>query len=134
MRTQGRMQSTTVPRWQRILGLVITVLQALTLVMGGVMKLSHQPELMQGLGAAGFTPSAISALGVVELVCAVLYLIPQTAVLGVVLITGYLGGATAVHVQVGEPVITPVIIGAVFWLGLWLRDPRLRALLPLRLK
>jgi len=126
------MQTPTVPRWQRILGLVLTVLQALTLVMGGVMKLMHQPDLIKGLGAAGFAPDTVTALGVVELACAALYLIPQTAVLGVVLITGYLGGATAVHVQTGEPVLTPVIIGVVFWAGLWLRDPRIRALLPLR--
>jgi hypothetical protein len=71
-------------------------------------------------------------LGILELTCTVLYLIPQTAVLGAILLTGYLGGAIATHVRLGEGIIMHVVIGIVFWLGIYLRDSRLRALIPLR--
>jgi hypothetical protein len=69
---------------------------------------------------------------VVELCCVLLYLIPQTAVLGAILLTGYLGGATATHVRVDEAYFMPVVVGILVWLGLYLRDPRLRALVPWR--
>jgi hypothetical protein len=70
---------------------------------------------------------------IIEAVCLLLYVIPQTAVLGAILLTGYLGGAVITHARVGEPNwIVPVIIGIVFWLGLWFRDPRVRALAPIR--
>jgi hypothetical protein len=65
------------------------------------------------------------------LLSVVCYLIPRTAVLGAVLLTGYLGGAIATHARLGEPFVAPIILGVVVWAGLWLRDPRLRALLPL---
>jgi len=68
----------------------------------------------------------------VEIACAIIYLIPQTSVLGAILLTGYLGGATATHVRVGEPVFMPVIMGVVIWLGIFLRDRRVRALVPIR--
>ena len=74
-------------------------------------------------------------LGIVLLSCTVLYLVPRTAVLGAILLTGYLGGAVATHVRVGEglfPVLFPVIMGLLVWGGLWLRDERVRALAPLR--
>jgi hypothetical protein len=74
-------------------------------------------------------------MGIVLLACTVLYLIPRTAILGVILLTGYLGGAVATHVRVGEglfPVLFPVVFGALLWGGLWLRDERLRALIPLQ--
>jgi hypothetical protein len=71
-------------------------------------------------------------LTIVEIACALIYAIPQTSVFGAILLTGYLGGATATHVRVGEPFFLPVIVGIVVWLGLFLREGRLRALLPLR--
>jgi hypothetical protein len=72
-------------------------------------------------------------LGAIEICCALLYAIPRTAVLGAVLLTGYLGGAIATHVRVGDPsFVTPLVLGMIAWAGLYLRDPRLRALLPLR--
>jgi hypothetical protein len=83
----------------------------------------------------GYPESVILGLGIVLLVCTVLYLIPRTSILGAILLTGYLGGAVATHVRVGEglfPVLFPVFLGVLIWLGLYLRDDRLRTLIPLR--
>jgi hypothetical protein len=71
-------------------------------------------------------------LGIVEIACTVVYAIPQTAVLGAILLTGYLGGAIATHVRLEEGFLPPVILGVLVWLGIYLRDARLRALLPFR--
>ena len=82
----------------------------------------------------GYPESVIVGLGIVLTLSTVLYMIPRTAILGAVLLTGYLGGAVATHVRVGNgwfEVLFPVLIGALVWAGLWLRDSRLRNLLPL---
>jgi DoxX-like protein len=71
-------------------------------------------------------------LGIVELACTVIYIIPRTSVLGAILLTGYLGGAVATHLRIGEPYFMPIIFGVLVWGGLFLRDERLRALIPLR--
>ena len=76
--------------------------------------------------------SVILPIGIVLLVCTVLNVIPRTCVLGAILLTGYLGGATATHVRVGEPFFFPILFGVLIWAGLFLRDDRLRALIPLR--
>jgi hypothetical protein len=72
------------------------------------------------------------ALGIVELGSVIIYLIPQTAVLGAILLTGYLGGATATHLRIGEPYYAAVLLGVLVWGGLFLREERLRLLIPLR--
>jgi hypothetical protein len=100
--------------------------------MSAVMKLSQSPDVVKGFGDFGYDPSILVPLGIVELLCVILYVIPQTAVLGAILLTGYLGGATATHVRVGDAFIAPVIMGVILWLGLYLRDSRLRALVPWR--
>ena len=74
----------------------------------------------------------VSYTHLVELACAIIYAIPRTAVLGAILMTGYLGGATATHLRVGEPFYLPIVVGIVVWIGLYLRDERLHALVPLR--
>jgi hypothetical protein len=72
------------------------------------------------------------AIGVVEIGCTIVYLIPRTAILGAILLTGYLGGAILTHLRIGDPSwVMPLLLGVVLWGGLWLRDPRLRALTPL---
>jgi hypothetical protein len=81
---------------------------------------------------ARLSTSLLVPLGIVELACTILYIVPQTSVLGAILLTGYLGGATATHLRVEESWIGPVLLGILVWLGLFLRDCRLRALLPLR--
>jgi hypothetical protein len=117
-------------------GWVLTVLVALFLAMGGVMNVSRAQMAAEGLTRYGYPPGVLVPLGVVVLVCVALYLIPRTAVLGAILLTGYLGGAVATHVRVGHPLFShtlfPVYLGALLWGGLCLRDARLRALLPLR--
>jgi hypothetical protein len=111
-------------------GWVLTLLPSAMLVMSGVMKLLQRPEVVEGFKD---WPAGVAVpIGIVELVSTALLLIPQTAVLGAVLLTGYLGGATAVHVRLGESVLIPVGLGVVLWLGLFFRDARLRQLLPWR--
>ena len=80
----------------------------------------------------GWRMDQMTVLGVVELACVVLYLIPQTAVLGAILLKAYLGGATSTHVRISDPFFIPIIVGILVWLGLYLREGRIRELIPLR--
>jgi len=82
----------------------------------------------QGFVHFGYPEGALLPIAIVELASAILYAIPRTSVLGAILLTGYLGGATATHVRVGEPPIIAIVVGIVVWLGVYLRDQRLRAL------
>ena len=114
-------------------GRIVSAVPVLLLIMSAVMKISHRPEVVQGfVGQHGFPLSAIRPIGLVELLCVVLYLVPWTRVLGAVLLTGYLGGAIVTHVRIGESFLAPLGVGVLLWLGLYLRIPRLGALLPLR--
>ena len=107
------------------------------LLMDATMKLLALSVVLETSGPLGF-PGATMArgLGMLLLVCTLLYAAPQTAVLGAILLTGYLGGAVATHVRVGDPLFSHVLfgvyVGVFLWLGLYLRDARLRALVPLR--
>lgn len=114
------------------IGWILSVLPSLMLLMSGVMKLMKPVDVVKGFEHLGWPDSLAFPLGIVELTCTVLYLIPQTAVLGAILLTGYMGGAIATHVRLGEPFLIQVGIGIVLWLGIFLRDARLRALIPLR--
>ena len=118
--------------WLRRAGLVVSALPVLLLLFSAGMKLKGGPEMAEGFAHLGYPESAILPLGIVELASTLLYIIPQTAVLGAVLLTGYLGGAVATHFRLGEPVATAVALGVLVWAGLYLRDTRIRALLPLR--
>ena len=81
----------------------------------------------------GFPGSLITPIGIIELTCTILYLIPRTSVLGAILLTGYLGGATVTHLRVSDRAfVAPVIVGIFVWGGLFFREPRLRALIPIR--
>lgn len=113
-------------------GRVLSALPVAALTMSSIMKFVQPPMVLEGMAKAGWNADLMLGLGIVELVCTVLYAIPQTAVLGAILLTGYLGGATATHVRVGEPWFGAVMMGVMLWLGLALRDPRLWALIPLR--
>src|SRR2546428_1298914 len=113
-------------------GWVISALPVLVLLFSGSMKFTNSPTLVEGMTHLGYPQRLALGLGIVEITCTVLYLIPQTAVLGAILLTGYLGGATATQVRVGDPFYMPVVLGVLVWLGLFLREPRLGALLPLR--
>jgi hypothetical protein len=116
-------------------GRTLTTVGALFLLLDGAMKLVKPAPVVEVTVRLGYSEDVILGLGIVLLACTVLYLIPRTSILGAILLTGYLGGAVATHVRVWEglfPVLFPVIFGAVLWGGLYLRDARLRALVPLR--
>jgi hypothetical protein len=121
------------PKWKTWTGRVLSAVPVLMLVMSGIMKLTHNPKVIEGFGKFGYQESALTTIGVIEVLCALVYAIPQTSVLGAVLVAGYLGGATATHVRLGDPSwIGPVLLGILAWIGLWLREPRLRQLAPIR--
>ena len=96
------------------------------------MKFMKPASVVEGFTHLGIPEKLAFGLGVVELACAILYLIPQTFVLGAILRTGYLGGATCTHLRAGDPFFMPVLVGVFVWGGLFLREPRLRELIPLR--
>ena len=99
-------------------------------------KFIKPEQVVTGTVDLGYQESVIVPLGVTLLICTVIYIIPKTSVLGAILLTGYLGGAVATHVRIVNPLFTyqlfPVYLGALLWLGLYLRDARLRSLLPIR--
>src|SRR5262249_22042437 len=117
-------------------GWILSGLPSLFLLVDGVMKLVRPPVVVETTVQLGYPEGVILGLGIVLLACTALYVHPRTSVLGAILLTGYLGGAVAAHVRVGGglfPVLFPVILGALLWGGLVLRDPGLRARIPLRL-
>jgi hypothetical protein len=116
-------------------GRIISVLPALLLLLDAVMKFIKPAPVVQETVRLGYAEAAIVPIGIVLLICTVLYLIPRTSVLGAILLTGYLGGAVSTHVRMAEgwfSIIFPVVFGAILWLGLYLRDDRLRSLIPFR--
>jgi uncharacterized membrane protein YphA (DoxX/SURF4 family) len=113
-------------------GYILSALPALLLLFSGVMKLVKPPSVVEGFTHLGYDQSLALGIGIVELLCTILYLIPRTSVLGAILLTGYLGGATATHLRIDEPFYGAVLLGILVWGGLFLRDARLRVLIPLR--
>ena len=111
-------------------------LAVLFLVFDAAIKVLKMPMAVQGTVQLGYPETVIFPLGLVQVACLIAYLVPRTSVLGAVLWTGYLGGAIATHVRLENPLFThvlfPVYVARLLWGGLWLREPRLRALLPLR--
>lgn len=115
-------------------GRLVSGLPALFLLVDGAMKLVKPAIVVETTVQLGYAESVIFPLGIVLLACTSVYVIPRTSVLGAILLTGYLGGAVATHVRAGDGWFTmslPVILGALLWSGLYLRDARLRALIPL---
>jgi hypothetical protein len=119
-----------------MIGYALTALAALFLAFDTVMKLLAIEQAVQSTTELGYPASAVFTIGVIELVCLALYLVPASSVSGAILLVGYLGGAVATQVRVGNPlashVLFPMYVAAVLWGGLYLREPRLRALLPFR--
>ena len=118
-------------RWT---GLVMSGLVILFLLFDGGIKLAPLEIVTQTSGEIGLPTDASFArlLGILTLIGVVLYAIPRTSVLGAILLTGYMGGAIATHVRLGQPIFLHIIFGLLIWGGLYLRDARLRPLLPLR--
>jgi len=117
-------------------GRVMSGLAAAFLIVDSVAKLIEVQPVIDGTKQLGYPPDIAFSLGAILLSCVLVYLVPWTSVLGAVLLTGYLGGAVATHVRVGNPLFThvlfPTYVAALLWGGLILRDPRLRAFLPWR--
>ena len=117
-------------------GRIVSALPVLFLLMDGIMKLIKPAPVVDATVKLGYPATTIVPLGIVLLICTLLYVIPRTSVLGAILLTGYLGGAVATHVRVSDPLFThvlfPVYLGVMIWLGLYLRDNLLRRILPLR--
>jgi hypothetical protein len=114
-------------------GWVLSVLPSLLLLFSGTLKLLNPPELGKNFEHLGYPASLALVLGIAEVGSTLIYLFPPTAVLGAILLTGYLGGAVATHARLLEmQFVAPVILGILIWLGLFLRDSRVRALLPIR--
>ena len=113
-------------------GRVISVLVSLLFAMSAFMKLKGGAEVMQGMAHLGLPESLIMPLAILEISCVVIYLIPATSVLGAILLTGYIGGAICTHWRVGDPFFIQIALGIFVWLGLYFRENRLKALIPLR--
>jgi DoxX-like family len=125
-------QPAPVSQKMRWAGLIMSMLPVLMLLMSAAMKFMKPAPVVEGFAHLGFPENLALGLGILELACTIVYLIPQTSVFGAILLTGYLGGATVTHLRVGDPFFMPVILGVLVWGGLFLREPRLRALIPLR--
>jgi hypothetical protein len=129
------MQSATAPISKTTLwtARIMSALPVLLILFGAVMKLIKAAPVVEGFAAHGLGENFVVPIGILELFCVVVYLIPQTSVLGAILMTGLLGGATITGLRAGDPTFPiPVVLGMMAWGGLFLRDVRLRALIPLR--
>lgn len=114
-------------------GRIVTAIPVLFLAFDTVIKLLQLQPVAESFARLGYPTSSAVVVGTLELVCLALYLLPRTALVGVVLLTGYLGGAVASHLRVGDPLLShilfPTYVAALLWVGLVLRDARLRSLL-----
>lgn len=117
-------------------GIIVSAVPVLFLLMDGIGKLFKPQMVIDGTLELGYQESVIIPLGIILLIATILYAFPKTSVLGAILLTGYLGGAVATHVRLSNPLFThqlfPVYLGVLIWLGLFLRDTRLRSLIPIR--
>ena len=114
-------------------GRALTALPILALGLSATMKLSQTPQVLEKFtGEMGFPVSTLVPIALLELFCLALYAFPRTRILGAILVTGYLGGATVTHVRIGDAFVVPVVLGIIAWLGVYLTEARLRALVPFR--
>ncbi len=124
------------PTWMPRAGYTLSGLVILFMALDVTMKLLRLPIVLETTVQLGWPAESAVPLGIVLLVCTVLYAFPRTSVLGAVLLTGYLGGAVATHARIASPLLSHtlfgVYLGVLMWAGLYLRDPRVRSLLPLK--
>jgi hypothetical protein len=113
-------------------GRATSVLASLLFLFSAILKLKGGPDLEKGFAHLGLPMSIATALGVLEAACVVLYLVPASSILGAILLTGYVGGAICTHWRVGDPVWVQFVLGVFVWLGVYLQEPRLKNLIPLR--
>jgi hypothetical protein len=126
----------SVEKRRLVAGYVLTALVALFLTFDTIIKVLRLAPAVQGTTELGYPADTVLWIGIIELVCLGLYLVPRTSVLGALLLTGYLGGAIATHVRVGSPLLShtlfPIYVALMLWGGLYLRETRLRELVPFR--
>jgi hypothetical protein len=115
-----------------VVGGVLSVAPCAMLGMSAKMKFIRPPAMADQIAKFGYPDGVWTPLGIVEVSCALLFLLPPTRVLGAILLTGDLGGATAAHVRVGDPFLPPLVLGVVLWLGQFCHDARVRALVPIK--
>jgi len=128
-------QATSVSKKTLWTGYIVSALPALFLIVDGVVKLLKPAAVVESFVGLGYPVSLAIGIGILLLLCTVVYVIPRTSILGAILLTGYLGGAIATQVRVGAElfsVVFPIILGLLLWGGLFLRDSQLRSLLPLQ--
>ena len=121
-------------RWLLWIGWVVSLWPVFVVLSSATWKLTRNPWYVKEFTRIGWPEGDLNLLAGLQLGAIILYLIPQTAVLGCVLLTGYLGGAVATYTRMGEPypVLVPLSTSVIAWVGIWLRDERLRSLIPLR--
>jgi hypothetical protein len=129
--SESSAETTPVSKKMLWAGRIVSAVPVLMLLLSAVMKFVKPDPVVQGFDHLGLPQKLAFGLGVLELLCTVLYVIPRTAVLGAILLTGYLGGAIVTTLRVGDAFVGPIIFGVMVWAGLFLRDRRLRALIPL---
>ena len=136
MMVPTRDESTRLNRWLPLVGWAFSAAAIFILLTSARWKLTAAPFYVKEWGRIGWEPDVLPRVAMIQLACVVLYLTPPTAVLGTVLLTGYLGGAISQYSRMGEPipVLVPLSTALFAWAGLYLREPRLRALLPIRRK
>ena len=113
-------------------GRVISTLLCLVFLFSAFLKIKDGPEVLKGFAHVGIPPSMMIPLAIVEISCVVIYLIPATSVIGAILLTGFVGGTIITHWRAGDPFYIQITLGILIWLGLYLREDRLRALIPIR--
>ena len=114
-------------------GRIVSAIPALLLLFGGAVKIAAIPSVVEGFAQYGYPQDTIVVIGLLEVGCTLVYLVPRLSVLGAILMSALLGGATAANVRVHNPAwIFPVLMGVLVWLGVWLREARLRQLIPWR--
>ncbi len=128
------METAPASKGKNITGWIITSLVCAMFLFGAIGCFVKSPQNVQGMAKYGYSASSMTILGVLMLLCAVFYLLPRTAVFGAVLMTAWLGGAVATHLRVGENAMAlgPVVFAGCVWLGIYLREPRIGHILPLR--
>jgi hypothetical protein len=124
---------TSTPHSKKLIwtGWILSAIPALMLISGGCYALTKTPMVIQGMQHTGYPVSTIAPIGIIEIVCAILFLIPRTAFYGAILLTAYFGGAVATHLRIGESeLVVAIVFGIIVWVALALRDPRFRAIIP----
>src|SRR5271155_3114854 len=120
----------TTPKGMLWTGRIISGLVVLFILFNAGFALMNPAKVQEGFAHLGYPQSVGLPIAIAMLVCTVVYAIPGTSIFGAILLTGYLGGATATHVRIGEPFYFPIIVAVLAWLGVYFRNERLRALVP----